>query len=337
MDTWAPVLPHDTSESLFGRVLSLVYDTVLANRPHMIDHPAVRDAQALVRVTRLKEASGGISVGGYGVSAQRGEEVLIPGDLMIDGPRVMRDLMRAVAGSDGRGVVIHINNLESLAERALKNTAEILRGLRDPMLMHPGLHVLFVGTVEAVQVGLASFPQVRNVTSISTVEPLDIETVHDLLEARYRYVAAGPQGPYIPPVTREAVAALYDLYRGDLRGLLKALEDGVSPLLGLQAEGNEPRPLDLRDLSDVLQRRYERDLESIRETAKVEHLRTWGRSAPSQFMTQKDLVRLWGVKQPTVSATVQFLMENGYVVALPRESSEDTQYALSGTARLVFG
>ena len=116
-DSYVPILPGDTPEGLFGRVLGVLYDTILANRSATASHPAMADARVLVRATRL--TSGGVSVslpGLGGVGGSRSTSVIIPKDMMIDGPRVMRDLVRMVQGSDARGVLLHLNNLENLSE-----------------------------------------------------------------------------------------------------------------------------------------------------------------------------------------------------------------------------
>ena len=52
--------------------------------------------------------------------------------------------------------------------------------------------------------------------------------------------------------------------------------------------------------------------------------------------TQAQLVGLWQVKQPSVSQTLQQLIEAGAVEVLPRRGREAIQYLMTGTARLAF-
>ncbi len=59
-DSYVAILPNDTPEGLFGRVLGALYDTILANRPQSGDNSAMADAKVLVRATRL--TSGGITL-----------------------------------------------------------------------------------------------------------------------------------------------------------------------------------------------------------------------------------------------------------------------------------
>ncbi|MEX2584500.1 MAG: AAA family ATPase [Gemmatimonadota bacterium] len=337
-DSWVPLYPEDTSEQVFGRVLVQVYDTILANRPHMAAHPAMRDAQLLVRVSRIIDRGGTVSVAGFGIGGQSIETPSVPTDLLIDGPRVMRDLMHAIGQSDARGIIVHVNNLETLTETESRRAGEILRGLRDPLMMHPRLHLVFVGTQDALSRTLMSFPQVRNVVSITSLAALDLATARELLRARYEHLQANPDHPVVAPADEEAVAVLHELYGGDLRGLLKALEDGVRPLLGLIGvnEAGAAAPLPLDAILPVLKERYNRDLDGLPEQTRVEQLRNWGKNSPDAPMTQQDLVELWGVAQPTVSRALQYLGANAYVVALPREGREEGRYVLSGTARLIF-
>lgn len=161
---------------------------------------------------------------------------------------------------------------------------------------------------------------------------------HLLLRARYDHLRRDPSADVIPPVTDETVEALHALYQGNLRGLLKALDDGVSPSLGLLGVGaeNASGQLTLEDIAPVLKQRYGAELDTMSVQTRVRQLRIWGRRGADTVMTQKDLSRLWGIKQPSVSAALQFLTDRGYVVALPREGGEEICYVLSGTSRLIF-
>jgi len=144
---------------------------------------------------------------------------------------VLADLMTLVRNSDARGVLVHLNNLENLTEAEAHDAGRILRDLRDPVLQHTGLHFLLVGTTEAVDAVLKE-PQLRSVISIVPLGPLPLDDVFALLDARYRHLTVDPQRPLVPPASPDAVEALYGLFRGDVRGVLAALDDGVTPNLG---------------------------------------------------------------------------------------------------------
>ena len=335
-DSYVAILPDETPEGLFGRVLGALYDTILANRPQSGDNPAMADAKILVRATRL--SSGGLSLtipGVGGLGGTRGASVITPKDLMIDGPRVMRDLTRMVQASDARGVLLHLNNLENLSESDATRAAEILRALRDVMLLHNGLHYLLVGTADAVNIAVNTHAQIRNIVGTLVLAPFTIDEVHALLRARYDHLRLDPAKPAVPPVDADAAATLYDFFRGDLRGLLKALEDGVGVLIGL--DDATARPLTLDELRPVLQQRYASELAALPEQARVVQLTTWGTTMPASVQTQKSLRALWHLSQGAVSSAVSYLTRQGYVVALPRSGANPIQYVLSGVSRLIFG
>jgi hypothetical protein len=340
-DAVVPILARDTGEAVFARVVGAVYDTILVNRPMTVHHKAMQDAQIMVRAERLGSGGANVSLFGIGGGVARGTTVLSPRDIMIDGPRILRDLMGLVRGSDARGVVLHLNNLENLSESDATGAAEIMRSLRDPMLMHDGLHMVLVGTIEAVNTVVNTHPQVRTTFSTLVLEPLEITDVHRMLAERYAHLTM-EERPVVPPVTKEAVDALYRLFGGDLRGLLKALDDGVTPLIGITGTestvGATPvRPLTIDELRPVLQQRYAAHLASLPEQNRVQQLTRWGATAPGQTHTQKSLKELWGVSQAAVSGALAFLTQQGYVIALPRSGAGPTQYSLSGVARLIFG
>jgi DNA-binding MarR family transcriptional regulator len=62
----------------------------------------------------------------------------------------------------------------------------------------------------------------------------------------------------------------------------------------------------------------------------------WAKEDSASTQTQAQLVDLWQVKQPSVSQTLQQLIEAGAVEALPRRGREAIQYLMSGKARLAL-
>ena len=87
-------------------------------------------AQQLVRSIRLLGGSQSESI------------ATPPGALLLDGPRVLRDLLRYAIGQGASGIVLHLNNLENLSEADASRAADLLRGIRDQALLHDGLHLI---------------------------------------------------------------------------------------------------------------------------------------------------------------------------------------------------
>ena len=346
-DSLVPFVTGDTPESLFGRVLGAVYDTILANRPMSGDHPAMQAAQQMVRATRLSTGGGGISVLGLGGNISKGVTLSSPKDLLIDGPRVLRDLMNMVRATDeARGLLLHLNNLENLSGRDALRAADLLQSLRDPMLLHEGLHIIVVGTVDAVNAVVNTHAQVRSVFRVPMlVQPLQHDEVHDLLRVRYEQWTLQPLQPVSPPVHPQAVDRLLEVFQGDLRGLLKALDDGVEGCIGLASVSSSVvgvdqapvPPVGLAELSRALQARYATIMQSELDELRVRQIYRWIDFDPSVHRTQKDLTALWDLTQGTVSAALAQLVEHGYIVAQPRQGRQAISYSLTGKARLIAG
>jgi DNA-binding transcriptional ArsR family regulator len=332
-DTFVAVVPDDSPETLFGKLLSTVYDTIIANRPGTADNPAMQDAQLLVRATRLGTRSMGATVAGFGAHSGSSVVPLTPKDMLIDGPRLLRDLLALVARSDGLGVIVHLNNLENLTEREAKGAAEVFRALRDPMMMHDRLHLLVVGTTDAISGVVDTHAQVRSVVSTLKLGPLSRDEVLTLLAARYDHLRMDKDHPAISPVTDEVVTNLHELYGGDLRSFLRALEDGVTPLLG--AHGSKSMDWDV--IAPALQAHYETLMGEFHDQQRAGYLMIWGESGKTGPQTQEDLEALWGVSRGTVSQALSVLVQHGYVVAHPRNKRDPILYSLSGTSSLIFG
>jgi DNA-binding transcriptional ArsR family regulator len=332
-----PFYPDDTADRVIGRMLEAVYEAVLAARPHMGEQPAMQRAQQYVRAFRLTGGGANLSVLGVGAGASRSTAAVTPSaGLLIEGPRVLRDLL-GLATANAQGVVLHLDNLENLAERDLAEAADILRSLRDPVLLQDGLHVLLVGTGEAVTATCMAHPQLRSVVSLVGVEAMPVTDVQALLAARYRHLVLDPAQPVLPPVAPRTVAQIYSLFRGDLRGLLKALEEGVSLLAGLVGK-RAGAPIPLGALREALQQRYASLLAQAVGEARQRQLARWAESlGPRAAPTQQILRGLWGISQPAVSQALAELGAAGYVVARPRRGLEPTTYALTGPSRLIFG
>jgi len=358
-DSLVPFVTGDTPEAFFGRVLGAVYDTILANRPMAGDNPAMQAAQQMVRAARLATGGGGLSLMGVGGSVTRGVTLSTPKDLLLDGPRVLRDLMEMIRGTgEARGLLLHLNNLESLSGRDLAAAADLLQSLRDPMLMHEGLHVILVGTTDAVRDVVNTHAQVRNVFRAPlTLEPLSLSEVHELLRIRYDRWRHRPEAPVAAPVEDHAVDLLFGAFQGDVRGLLKALDDGVEECIGLGAERSVPAPscpdpavpagnaseripvppVRAAELSRALQARYGAMMRSELDEARARQIVRWIEADVLSARTQKELITLWGLSQGTVSSALSSLVAAGYVLEHPREGKQAIRYTLSGKTRLMAG
>jgi len=315
-DEIIPISAEGVAEQLLGQLLSGVYDAVLASHP-TAKGPEVEAAQQLVRTIRLRGTP--------------------PGALVLDGPRVLRGLLSYATAQGARGIVLHLNNLENLSEADAVRAADLLRGIRDQALLHDGLHLIVVGTTDAVRTVAQSHTQIRSVFSNPLMlQPLELDEVQMLLAHRYEVLQLDQARPWRSSVENSVVQRLYELFRGDLRGMLKALEDGITALLGLTSAGAEVAPVGLEDLLLTLRQRNQAELQEQLGSTAWDRLLAWAQVGTAALQTQAQLVDVWQIKQPSVSQTLQQLIEAGAVEALPRRGREPIQYLMTGTARLAL-
>jgi hypothetical protein len=329
--------PDDTAERMMGRILEGIYEAVLTARPHTSQHQAMQTAQQYVRAFRMAGGSGNISIAGFGAGMSASASAVTPaGGLLMDGPRLVRELLD-LATENAKGVVVHLDNLENLSERGIANAADTLRSLRDTVLLQEGLHVLLVGTAEAVTASVSAHAQLRSVFSVLVIDPLPVEDVLSLLDARYQHLALSQDRPVTPPVEPEAVKKLYPLFRGDLRGLLKAMEDGVALLVGMV--GTEPSaPITLGDLRPALRRQYAEQLTAALKPVRQQQLKQWADQLGADATpTQEQLVQTWKLTQPAVSQALRDVIQAGYVTPLPKRGGEATTYSFTGAGQIIFG
>jgi hypothetical protein len=328
-----PFYPDDTVQRVMGGVLGGLYDAIVTARPATAEHVTMQRAQQYVRAFRLSGGGVNVSILGVGGGGSRSMSAVTPaGGVLLDGPRLVRELLDLALGADAKGIVLHLNNLENLSERDVENAADILRSLRDPVLLQAGLHTILVGTTEAVTTATTSHAQLRSVFTLLVLDSLPLQDVQKLLAARYRHLRQHTNKRPIPPVSEAAVETLYPLFRGDLRGLLKALEEGATLLVGVASPGSS---LTMHELAPALQQRYASLLAASLSATRFQQMTNWAEKLGCNAMpTQDDLKKLWKVSQAAVSVALKDLIQAGCVVTLPKQGV--MRYALTGVSQLAF-
>ena len=137
--------------------------------------------------------------------------------------------------------------------------------------------------------------------------------MEQLLANRYEALQLDPARPWSSPVEDAVVNRLYELFAG-----------------------TDVAPVGLEDLLLTLRQRNQAELQEQLGNTTWERLLAWAQVDSASIQTQAELAELWQVKQPSVSQTLQQLIEAGAVEALPRRGREAIQYLMAGTARLAF-
>ena len=333
--------PEASSLDLSGQVLSGVYGAVTA----ACDNPSAPEVEAAQQlITSFRLHGGGLTVGAFGFSGggSRSEGVSQPPSaLLLDGPRVLRNLLGYALAQGARGVLLHLNNLENISTDHAQKAADKLRAVRDQALMLEGLHVIVVGTTDAVCTAVLHHDQVRSVFSEPLVlDPLSLAEVEHLLRKRYKALQLDDSGPQPAPVDAAVIQELHGLFRGDLRAMLRALEDGVVELLiadqqQTNASGGRS-PISRDALLKVLHRLYQELLKQQLGSTTWKRLEAWAAKDAAVSQTRKQLQKIWKLSQPAVSRILQDPGIAVAVEALPRHGKDPIQYLLTGAARLAL-
>jgi hypothetical protein len=356
----------DTANTLALKILSYVYDVVLAHGDLTTRAlEPVETAKQLIRAFRVHGGGAGVSVGvpglpSVGVSASYSTSVVNPAtaqplDLV---PRLLDEFAEIITSHLGAGsVLVHVNNLEHLSEAEAERAGAVLRDLRDGCFLVPGYHWLLVGTTDAVRRAVTGVPQLRSVFSVAApLAPLSPDEVLALLDRRYTHFRLDAGQPARAPVDPEAARTLYGLFQGDLRGTLRALEVATNELLGL-GPADAAAPLAWDDVAPVLRQFYADDLAGALSGPRAEQLRVVARhrlGGVGQTFTQRELADVLEVSQTLASSVVGEFEAAGYLREAPGDavlSPSDgpseaprrgrgrpaTKYALTGASRLIFG
>lgn len=337
----------DSTETVYVRILSYVYEALLSNGDFTTkDLEPMETARQLVRAFRVRSVGANVSLPGLGgiggstskqyVNAATAQPSVVVPDLL----RQLRDVAREHVGAEG--ILVHLNNLENLADEDAERAAAIVRDLRDSCLLAEGYHWLLVGTTEAMRTIVAAQTQVRSVFAMpKPLVPLSIDEVQELLARRYAHLRLDGKRPARAPAEEAAVVELYALFRGDLRGTFRALDEAAHELVGY-GSGDAAEPMTVADVRAVLRHRYAEEMAAALGGNLSDYLGRLAEREASETFTQKDLTSAWGVSQSAVSQTLGELQRHGYVGEVDRleagtRGRPQTVYALTGAARLVFG
>ena len=275
-DNYISITPQHSSDVLLGQIICGIYYAILVSKPELESQQAMKDARPLVEIIQQQNiASGG---------------------LVLTAPNIIENLVKC-ALEKSNGVLLHLNNLENLSESDAIRAADLLRSVRDTGLMKEGLHWIVVGPTSAIRTVINRHPQIRNVFSYTiNLKELTLPDVHKMLENRYKMLQSDPNIPFQKPVDDDVVNYLYQFFRGDLREMLRSLENVVQRVL-LESRTNA-LPLSLNSFLALMRALIQDELDALEESvgpANWDRIVTWSRRDPDSTHTQESLQNLWDI------------------------------------------
>jgi len=241
---------------------------------------------------------------------------------------IVARLVRAARGAGVKGIAVHLNNVENL-QRDPTAGAVLMRDARDYFLI-PGLHWLIGATEDFRGAILNVYPQVRSIFQVDIqLDPLSLAELKQLLERRYEHLRIDG-AELVVPIEDELVTSVHELFAGDLRGALAALEEACFRALGLTGL----QPLDLTQALRHLRPFYQQRLSEDLSTTELEHLRRIAATGQREFR-QADVLDVVDLSAGRVSKLFAALARASAIV-LVRTDGRSRYYALSGRARIAL-
>ncbi len=287
------------------------------------------EARSLVEETRQRTWQMNASMFGFGGGGGRVQDIRPP----TFSPNQFQDALAHLTASSLAigipGILIHLNNLENL-EQNPEAAALLLRDARDYFLI-PGFHVILGAALDFHGAVIAKHAQVRSIFP----PPLRLEASHfkdvrTILEKRYAHLRIENM-TVTRPVTWKLVEEFHRLFRGDLRGMLSALDETCYRVLDLAGGA----PLGREQALPALIALYRNELISLLSPSDLKHLERIASFEGEEFR-QADVIDLLGVTQPRASAVFRKL-ERTSAITHVRTHGPSRYYTLSGQTRIAFG
>jgi DNA-binding transcriptional ArsR family regulator len=213
-------LPHLLMNILASLISKLV---IVKGEENICQVPVFKEILALCRV--LFQTSLGVegSLFGFGAGFSRSSQVNIPVISEIQLLRYFKDMVKAIKQIGYAGVFLHLDNLEILNRQDISRTRSFFDDIRDTLQV-PDVYFVFVGNGGFFRDIITPLPRVRSIFfgRPVTIPALTKEQVIAATQKRYHLLALR-KGQFIKPVEDSLIEYLYDVYAGNLRYIMDAM------------------------------------------------------------------------------------------------------------------
>lgn len=335
-DKYISITQEHSSDALLGQLIYGIYVAILACKSSLAKDHAMQEARHFAEVTQSRNISGSISVIGTGVGSGSSKTISNPiSGLTLPAPNIIENLLKCVLDNGFNGVLLHLNNLENLSEANTEKAADLLRNVRDTGLMINGLHLIIVSPTSAIQTIINRHLQIKNIFSRTIyLKELALQDVHELLENRYKALRIDTSQPFQNPIDDSIINYLYKFFRGDLRVMLKSLEDVITILMSNDID-NVVLPISLSEFLSTIKALNLEELEENLTPINWVRIVTWSNQSSEATQTRESLSAIWDVPKTKVPAIMKELIAAGTVEVLPDRVDRMIEYLLTNNARLA--
>lgn len=325
---------HEPSLRFFRDVLSGILQA-LDDDGHKVPDPPhdaakaksdLERAKLLVQTTR-HWAGGGSGGGAFGFQAEGNVQLtfLTPAFEPGASKRLLEGVAREVASLDYAGILVRLNDMDSVCKTDPDILREFLQDARN-LLQVPGIHYVMMGDPDVHQ-AIEGIPRVRGCFDQPVPLPaLTALQVIELIEERYQHLKTGE---FVPPVSTSLIEALYKVHHGDLRSILADLGRSIQMVNPIEA-----RPISPEEALPVLRASYLASLGASLTEELWETLRLF--TELGDEVRQVDVKQRMGGTAPMWTDRFQRLQQAG-AIEFVRQEGASKYFRLTGAALLVLG
>lgn len=317
---------NTTFDDLGYQIVQHVLATVrLPSFPHKLDKKGPL-AQAIRLFEGGKDRQGGASIAGFGL--QGGAQTSPAGVARrVDWHAMLRGLAEDVVSLDYEGILVHINNLETLIEQDPDLLKRLLHDARD-LFQTPACHFVLVAPPGFTTNILGAVDAARTIFPATPI-PIPLLSQSDfggVVEKRYDHAKADEK--YVRPVDTKVAQELYRLTGGSLRATFQVIQEWAQRLDAVQIRTANS----VDELVQLLKPPYQAQVQALphREQATLEAAVRLG-----DPFRQRGLVKLLGKKQPNVSEVMGNLEEKGFLL-FERQDGASRWYRLDQRALIAY-
>lgn len=312
------VQPNWNGDEFVINTLAAIYSTLKLLGEKPATQKIIEKLKPLTDFYEIKNKQYSISVigsgGGYGESRSLYKPAITSQFLL----ELFQECIEELKKAGYKEVILHYNNFELLEEEETK-LKSLLNQIRD-FLQTPNVHFIFVGN-EGLAAIFQSLPRVSAIFQDTPIklDPLSKTDLLSIIDRRVDTLRI-PSLNVVRPCTNEAVALLYKLYKGNMRGIFNSLSTAI-----LETVKDSPITLNEQHiktiLSSVAKKRFTARLSPTMQ--KVLHL-----LLELDEGTNKQLAQKLGMARQNVSKYLKDLSNEGCVF-LAKSEGKEKFYAVS--------
>ena len=319
--TWTP-------ESFMLNTISIVWTAIDRNKEirEKITPDLKKKLNIIFGMDRGNSMGVSGSVLGIGGGYDSGQSYGLPMHNSHNIKILFQDLLDELLRIGYMGVLIHYNNLELIQDKNENQLKKIMNGIRDFMQVK-GAHFIFVSD-RTLYEQFEQLPRVEDIFQVPILlHPFKFDEIKQIINKRIKLLTINDQISPIIPHDDDTLKILFDLYDGNLRGILRGLDCAINDCV-------HSRPIKLTPVilkTSLFKYAQNRFLMSLGSNEDANTIKILKRILEKRETTNKLLSEHLKMLPQNVSASLTKLREAG-AIRLSREEGRSRYYLPSQEA-----